>query len=58
MSKPLPAKCPVCRKPADADHAPFCSSLCRDRDLISWLDERYVLPGRPASEEGDSQGQH
>jgi endogenous inhibitor of DNA gyrase (YacG/DUF329 family) len=45
--------CPVCRKPAVAAHAPFCSAACRDRDLIAWLDERYVVPGRPASEEGD-----
>jgi hypothetical protein len=49
--KPLP--CPICRKPSAAAHAPFCSPACRDRDLIAWLDERYVVPGRPASEEGD-----
>jgi hypothetical protein len=37
-----------------AAHAPFCSAACRDRDLIAWLDDAYVLPGRPASEEGES----
>ena len=46
-------RCPVCRKPASAAHAPFCSAACRDRDLIAWLDERYVLPGRPATDEGE-----
>ena len=54
MSKPPTARaCPVCCKPAVADHAPFCSALCRDRDLIAWLDERYVVPGRPAADEGE-----
>lgn len=57
MSKPQFASCPVCRKPAAAVHAPFCSAVCRDRDLISWLDERYVLPGRAAAEEGDGQAE-
>ena len=45
--------CPICRKPAVPAHAPFCSAACRDRDLLAWLDERYVVPGRPAAEEGD-----
>lgn len=55
-AKPDPPKapaCPVCRKPSAPAHAPFCSATCRDRDLIAWLDERYILPGRPASDEGD-----
>jgi uncharacterized protein len=52
MSKPPPeARCPMCRKPALAPHAPFCSAVCRDRDLIAWLDERYVVPGRPDTDE-------
>jgi endogenous inhibitor of DNA gyrase (YacG/DUF329 family) len=50
--RPLP--CPVCRKPCVEVHAPFCSAVCRDRDLIAWLDEAYVLPGRPAADEGES----
>ena len=55
MSKPVNApRCPVCRKPAIAAHAPFCSAVCRDRDLISWLDGGYALPGRPAADEGDA----
>ncbi len=45
-----PARCPLCRKPAVVRHAPFCSAVCRDRDLIAWLDERYAVPGPPASE--------
>jgi endogenous inhibitor of DNA gyrase (YacG/DUF329 family) len=37
--------CPVCGKPVVAAHKPFCSTACRDRDLIAWLDGRYALPG-------------
>jgi uncharacterized protein len=38
-------KCPICGKPRIEEHAPFCSQRCRDRDLMRWLDEGYVLPG-------------
>ena len=54
MSKPSPEpRCPICRKPVAQAHAPFCSATCRDRDLISWLDERYVVPGKPAGEDAE-----
>ncbi|MEA3002886.1 MAG: uncharacterized protein QOH81_1674 [Sphingomonadales bacterium] len=42
--------CPLCRKPASADHAPFCSQGCRDRDLLNWLGDAYKSPGPPADE--------
>jgi endogenous inhibitor of DNA gyrase (YacG/DUF329 family) len=41
-------KCPLCRKPRSAEHAPFCSKACKDRDLLRWLDDGYALPGPPA----------
>jgi endogenous inhibitor of DNA gyrase (YacG/DUF329 family) len=44
--------CPVCRKPSDPQHAPFCSRGCKDRDLLQWLSDGYRLPGPPADEEG------
>lgn len=54
MSKPSPEpRCPICRKPVVQAHAPFCSATCRDRDLIAWLDERYVVPGKPAGEDAE-----
>lgn len=61
MSKPVSdrrgARCPLCGKPAvDAESVPFCSPLCRDRDLLKWFGEGYRLPGRPATEEGDDTG--
>ncbi len=40
-------RCPVCGKSETVLHKPFCSQLCRDRDLIAWLDERYRVPVHP-----------
>ncbi len=40
-------KCPVCGKLRAAEHAPFCSTRCRDRDLVKWLDDGYAVPGPP-----------
>lgn len=47
-----PRPCPICGKPRNAAVAPFCSSRCRDRDLMRWLDDGYAIPGRPASTTG------
>ena len=46
--------CPVCRKPANARHQPFCSSRCRDVDLGRWLKGGYSIPTdeRPPEEQG------
>lgn len=41
-------KCPICGKARVAEHAPFCSPRCRDRDLLKWLDDGYSVPGPPA----------
>lgn len=40
-------KCPICARARAAEFSPFCSSHCRDRDLLKWLDEGYALPGPP-----------
>ncbi|WP_081988079.1 DNA gyrase inhibitor YacG [Sphingomonas sp. 37zxx] len=37
--------CPVCGQPTAADHKPFCSRGCKDRDLLQWLGEGYRIPG-------------
>lgn len=47
--------CPVCGKPTDPAHKPFCSSGCKDRDLLQWLGEGYRIPGErvdPTSQSG------
>ena len=43
--------CPICKKPRHADHTPFCSPRCRDRDLAQWFSDGYAVPGRAASPE-------
>ena len=43
--------CPLCGKPAAAEHAPFCSRSCKDRDLLKWLGEGYRIPGPPVDEQ-------
>lgn len=47
-SNSRPDSCPLCGKPTDAKHKPFCSQGCRDRDLLNWLDEGYRVAGPPA----------
>jgi uncharacterized protein len=42
--------CPLCGKPPDTEHMPFCSRGCRDRDLLNWLGDSYHVPGPPADE--------
>jgi uncharacterized protein len=39
--------CTLCGKPASAEHKPFCSQGCRDRDLLNWLGDAYRVPGEP-----------
>ncbi|HEY0165231.1 MAG TPA: DNA gyrase inhibitor YacG [Sphingomicrobium sp.] len=52
MPSPPKAKpCPLCGKSADADHGPFCSRGCKDRDLLKWLGEGYRIAGPPADPE-------
>ena len=36
--------CPLCGKPRDEEHKPFCSRGCRDRDLLNWFGEDYRVP--------------
>lgn len=47
-------KCPLCGKPAAADHTPFCSRGCKDRDLLQWFSEGYRVPVAPQEGDDDS----
>jgi len=38
-------KCPICGRPSDPKHRPFCSPRCGDVDLGRWFSGRYVVPG-------------
>ena len=51
MADPKP--CPICRKPATAQHRPFCSPRCADVDLGRWFAETYRLPGPPEDDSDD-----
>lgn len=51
MIKTKVGTCPLCDKPADAVHRPFCGRGCKDRDLLNWLGDTYRVPGPPATEE-------
>ena len=42
--------CPLCGKPSESEHQPFCGRGCKDRDLLNWLGEGYRVPGPPADE--------
>ena len=44
-----PKPCPLCGKPELAEHAPFCSRGCKDRDLLNWLGNGYRIAGPPAA---------
>jgi endogenous inhibitor of DNA gyrase (YacG/DUF329 family) len=35
--------CPICGKPADAVHEPFCSARCKQVDLGRWLNGTYRI---------------
>jgi endogenous inhibitor of DNA gyrase (YacG/DUF329 family) len=55
MSSPPARDCPICGRPAQRPELrPFCSSGCRDRDLIAWASEVYRLP--VLTEAGDADG--
>ena len=49
-------RCPTCRKSIKYDTAnpnrPFCSSYCKDQDIISWAEESFKIPGKPAGRGG------
>ena len=45
--------CPICGKPATAEHAPFCSPRCADVDLNRWLSGVYAIPATPDATEDD-----
>lgn len=45
------ARCPLCKRPAAAEFAPFCGRACKDRDLLTWLGEGYRIPARADDDE-------
>jgi endogenous inhibitor of DNA gyrase (YacG/DUF329 family) len=50
------AVCPVCGKPTDPAHRPFCSKRCAEIDLGRWLKGAYAVPGEPVAKIDDAFG--
>jgi endogenous inhibitor of DNA gyrase (YacG/DUF329 family) len=46
-------KCPICSKPVDAAHRPFCSRRCADVDLHRWLGGVYRIETDEQPEPGE-----
>jgi uncharacterized protein len=48
-------RCPICGKPADEKHFPFCSKRCAQVDLNRWLSGAYAIPGakQPGRDDGE-----
>ena len=42
--------CPICGRPTDPEHRPFCSRRCADVDLARWLGGHYRVPTDEAPE--------
>ncbi|MEI6281872.1 MAG: DNA gyrase inhibitor YacG [Alphaproteobacteria bacterium] len=40
----MTGKCPICKRPAEAEFKPFCSRRCADLDLQRWLSGSYAIP--------------
>jgi hypothetical protein len=47
-------KCPICGRPAEADHRPFCSRRCADVDLQRWFKGAYAVPAVEDKSEDES----
>ena len=43
--------CPICGKPRDLAHRPFCSVRCANVDLNRWLTGAYAIPVETPEEE-------
>jgi len=56
MSDPDPGararRCPICGRPAEARHRPFCSTRCALLDLGRWLEGDYRLPTDESVKDG------
>lgn len=40
-------KCSVCNRPRTPEYHAFCSAICRDKDLLAWGNDEYVLDEDP-----------
>ncbi len=50
-----PRPCPICGKPSEPQHRPFCSARCRLLDLGRWLGGDYRIPTQETPEDGEQE---
>ena len=43
-------RCPICEKPTEQEHRPFCYERCKDIDLSKWLIGGYVIANEDESD--------
>lgn len=48
-------RCPICGRPRDPAHRPFCSARCRDVDLGRWFNQVYSIPAAEPDERVDEE---
>ncbi|MGH6938219.1 DNA gyrase inhibitor YacG [Hypericibacter sp.] len=44
-------RCPICGRPRDPAHRPFCSKRCAEIDLGRWLKESYRVQTEESPED-------
>jgi len=54
--RPAARACPICGKPAEAQHRPFCSSRCALVDLGRWLGGDYRIPTKETPDDMNPEG--
>ena len=47
MTNPSTTPCSICGKPRVPEFRAFCSANCRDRDLLAWESDAYVMAEDP-----------
>jgi endogenous inhibitor of DNA gyrase (YacG/DUF329 family) len=52
--EPRRAKCPICGRPTEPAHKPFCSRRCADVDLHRWLSGVYRVPTEERPTDADA----
>jgi endogenous inhibitor of DNA gyrase (YacG/DUF329 family) len=45
----------MCGSTTVTRYRPFCSARCADLDLAGWLNERYRVPGDPATDSRETE---
>jgi hypothetical protein len=57
MKSRVKIRCPMCKSeksvPDGFEFRPFCSSRCKQLDLLNWMEGRYFLPRELTPEEID-----